>query len=72
MKGRTIALDALEGTEAAALIVDGQLHDLLIDSDHPRPGTIYRAVAMRPMKGQGGMFLETPDGNAFLRQVKGQ
>ena len=71
MKGRTIALDELEGTEAAALIVDGQLHDLLIDSDHPRPGTIYRAVAMRPMKGQGGMFLETPDGNAFLRQVKG-
>ncbi|MBN9674309.1 ribonuclease E/G [Salipiger bermudensis] len=71
MKGRTIALDELDGTEAAALIVDGQLHDLLIDSDHPRPGTIYRAVALRPVKGQGGMFLRTPDGNAFLRQVKG-
>ena len=71
MKGRTIALDKLDGTEAAALIVDGQLHDLLIDSDHPRPGTIYRAVALRPVKGQGGMFLRTPDGNAFLRQVKG-
>ncbi|MBN9888502.1 ribonuclease E/G [Salipiger abyssi] len=71
MKGRTIALEALDGTEAAALIVDGQLHDLLIDSDHPRPGTIYRATALRPMKGQGGMFLQTPDGNAFLRQVKG-
>ena len=26
MKGRTIALDELDGTEAAALIVDGQLH----------------------------------------------
>ncbi|MBY6002432.1 ribonuclease E/G [Salipiger bermudensis] len=71
MKGRTIALDELDGTEAAALIVDGQLQDLLIDSDHPRPGTIYRAVALRPVKGQGGMFLRTPDGNAFLRQVKG-
>ncbi|MDO6586890.1 ribonuclease E/G [Salipiger sp. 1_MG-2023] len=71
MKGRTIALGAIDGAEAAALIVDGQLHDLLVDSDHPRPGTIYRAVALRPMKGQGGMFLETPDGNAFLRQVKG-
>ncbi|MCR8549825.1 ribonuclease E/G [Salipiger sp. P9] len=71
MKGRTIALDELDGTEAAALIVDGQLQDLLIDSDHPRPGTIYRATALRPMKGQGGMFLQTPDGTAFLRQVKG-
>lgn len=71
MKGQTIALDTLGGAEAAALIVDGQLHDLLVDSDRPAPGTIYRAVALRPMKGQGGMFLETPDGNAFLRQVKG-
>ncbi|APX21626.1 MAG: ribonuclease G [Rhodobacteraceae bacterium] len=71
MKGRTIALDTLGEAEAAALIVDGQLQDLLVDSDHPRPGTIYRAVALRPVKGQGGMFLTTPDGNAFLRQVKG-
>ncbi|EIE50569.1 ribonuclease G [Salipiger aestuarii] len=71
MKGQTIALDTLGGAEAAALIVDGQLQDLLVDSDRPAPGTIYRAVALRPMKGQGGMFLETPDGNAFLRQVKG-
>lgn len=75
MKGRTIALDHLtqqgEQVEAAALIVDGVLQDLLIDSDHPRPGTIYRGVAERPMKGQGGMFLRTPDGSAFLRQVKG-
>ena len=71
MKGRTIALDTLGEGEAAALIVDGQLQDLLVDSDHPRPGTIYRAVALRPVKGQGGMFLTTPDGNAFLRQVKG-
>ena len=71
MKGRTIALDTLGEAEAAALIVDGQLQDLLVDSDHPRPGTIYRAVALRPVKGQGGMFLRTPDGNAFLRQVKG-
>ena len=71
MKGSTIALDTIGEAEAAALIVDGRLHDLLIDSDAPRPGTIYRAHALRPMKGQGGMFLQTPDGNAFLRQVKG-
>ncbi len=71
MKGTTIALDHWQGREAAALIVDGQLEDLLIDTDLPRPGTIYRGIADRPVKGQGGMFLRTPDGNAFLRQVKG-
>ncbi|MEP5154549.1 ribonuclease E/G [Planktotalea sp.] len=71
MKGRTIVLDHLNGREAAALMVDGKLHDLLISADAPAPGTIYRAVADRPVKGQGGMFLKTPDGNAFLRQIKG-
>ncbi len=71
MKGRTIILDHLGEVEAAALMVDGQLDDLLIDSDAPRPGTIYRAIADRPVKGQGGMFLRTPDGSAFLRQIKG-
>ncbi|MGB7318489.1 MAG: ribonuclease E/G [Planktotalea sp.] len=71
MKGRTIILDHLNGREAAALMLDGQLEDLLIACDAPAPGTIYRAVADRPVKGQGGMFLKTPDGNAFLRQIKG-
>jgi Ribonuclease G/E len=71
MKGRTILLDMFHGREAAALMEDGQLEDFLVDSDAPRPGTIYRARADRPIKGQGGMFLTTPDGPAFLRQVKG-
>ena len=71
MKGRTIILDHLGDREAAALMVDGKLDDLLIDSDAPRPGTVYRAIADRPVKGQGGMFLKTPDGSAFLRQIKG-
>lgn len=71
MKGVIHLLDLWQGAEAAALIRDGQLEDLLIDSDAPRPGTIYRARADRPVKGQGGMFLTTPDGSAFLRQVKG-
>lgn len=71
MKGRQIILDHLGDREAAALMVDGRLDDLLIDSDAPRPGTIYRAVALRPVKGQGGMFFSTPDGNAFLRQTRG-
>ncbi|THD75887.1 ribonuclease G [Thalassobius vesicularis] len=71
MKGRQIILDHIHGREAAALLVDGRLEDLLIDSDQPRLGAIYRAVAERPMKGQGGLFVNTPDGSAFLRQVKG-
>ena len=71
MKGRTIILDQLNGRDAAALMVDGQLEDLLVEGAAPTPGTIYRARADRPVKGQGGMFLATPDGPAFLRQVKG-
>jgi ribonuclease G len=71
MKGRTIILDHLGEVEAAALMVDGKLDDLLVETDAPRPGTIYRAIADRPVKGQGGMFLKTPDGSAFLRQIKG-
>ncbi len=71
MSPQQIVLDHLNGQEAAALIIDGRLDDLLVDNDQPRPGAIYRAIADRPVKGQGGMFLKTPDGSAFLRQVKG-
>ena len=71
MKGRTIILDQLNGRDAAALMVDGKLEDLLVEGTAPALGTIYRARADRPVKGQGGMFLTSPDGPAFLRQVKG-
>ncbi|MFP7571257.1 ribonuclease E/G [Marivita sp. S2033] len=71
MKGRVIALDHVAGREAAALMVDGRVEDLFLATDLPAPGTIYRAIVERPMKGQGGMFLRTPDGSAFVRQVKG-
>ncbi|WP_300035810.1 ribonuclease E/G [uncultured Roseobacter sp.] len=71
MKGRTVILDHWQGRETAALMVDGHLDDLLTDTDQPRPGTVYRAIADRPVKGQGGMFLKTPDGPAFLRQIRG-
>lgn len=73
MKGRTIILDDIDGIEAAALLVDGQLDDLLIDTpDAARPGAIYRAICDRPLKGQGGMMLRLPDGGtAFLRSAKG-
>jgi Ribonuclease G/E len=71
MKGRTIVLDHINGRESAARMVDGKLEDLIIESDAPAIGTVYRARADRPVKGQGGMFLITTDGSAFLRQVKG-
>ncbi|MFL4468519.1 ribonuclease E/G [Tateyamaria armeniaca] len=71
MKGTQILLDHIGEREAAALMVDGRLSDLLIDSDAPRPGTVYRAVTDRPVAGQGGIFLRTPDGQAYLRGVKG-
>lgn len=71
MKGDAIVLGAWKGREAAALMRDGLLHDLLVADDAPAPGTVYRAIADRPMKGQGGLFLKTPDGPAYLRQIKG-
>jgi len=73
MKGRMIVLDHLGDREAAALMVDGKLTDLLVDDDSaPRPGAIFRAVCDRPIKGMGGMMLRLPDGEtAFLRQAKG-
>ncbi|MFQ6551695.1 ribonuclease E/G [Aestuariibius insulae] len=72
MKGTLIILDHLADKEAAALMVDGILDDILIDSsDNPRPGAIFRAICDRPLKGQGGMMVRLPDGTGFLRQAKG-
>lgn len=74
MKGRVVALDTINGREAAALIVDGQLEDFLIDpgDDAILPGAIFRAVADRPVKGQGGLFVKLPGGaSGFLRQISG-
>ncbi len=73
MKGRVIVLDRIGDQGAAALIIDGMLEDLAIDpaSDAPLPGAIYRAVADRPVKGQGGLFVKLPGGSGFLRQTAG-
>ncbi|MCB1336951.1 MAG: ribonuclease E/G [Maritimibacter sp.] len=73
MKGSVVALDEVGGHLAAARLVDGRLHDLLIDADdaRPRPGAIFRAICDRPVKGQGGMFVRLPEGTGFLRGAKG-
>ena len=71
MKGTQIFLDHIDGREAAALVVDGRLEDLFVDSDAFAPGTIFRAKVDRPVKGQGGVFVTFPEGRGFLRQIKG-
>ena len=73
MKGRIVVLDMLGDQAAAALIIDGVLEDLAIDppGDAALPGAIYRAVADRPVKGQGGLFVKLPQGSGFLRQTAG-
>jgi Ribonuclease G/E len=73
MKGRVLVLDELAGRQVAALMVDGRLEELAIDpgGDAVLPGAIYRAVADRPVKGQGGIFVKLPGGSGFLRQISG-
>ncbi len=73
MKGRMLVLDEIAGRQAAALLVDGRLEELAIDPDGDVaiPGAIYRAVADRPVKGQGGIFVKLPGGSGFLRQISG-
>lgn len=74
MKGRIVILDQIGGAEAACVIEDGQLAELAIDpaGDIPLTGAIFRAVADRPVKGQGGMFVKLPHGQSgFLRQTGG-
>ena len=73
MKGRILVMDEIAGRQAAALIVDGQLEEFALDpaDDLVLPGAIYRAVADRPVKGQGGIFVKLPGGSGFLRQISG-
>ncbi len=75
MKGRVVVLGQIFGAEAAALMVDGQLQDLLVAPDAVTPlapGAICRGVVDRLMKGQGGVFLRLPDGaRGFLRDKGG-
>lgn len=75
MKGLQIVLDEIAGRFAAALMRDGQLEDFLLtaaDDAPPSPGSIFRAVADRPLKGQGGMMMKLPDKQmALFRGSKG-
>ncbi len=74
MKGARIVLGRHDGRLAAARMVDGVLDDLLVDGpdDAVAPGTVFRAVCDRPVKGQGGMFVRLGDGlTGWHRSAKG-
>lgn len=76
MKGRLVVLGEHQGREAAALIVDGRLEDLIIGRAEQAagfaPGAILRGITDRQMKGQGGIFLRLPEGErGFLRETAG-
>lgn len=75
MKGRQVVLGTLAGQEAAALMVDGILQDLIVlpnDPDLLPIGAICRGVVERLMKGQGGAFVRLPDGRrGYLRDRSG-
>jgi Ribonuclease G/E len=76
VKGTTVALDTLpDGREAAALIADGRLEDLLIDppDDLPGTGALLRGRVGRAIKGMGGVFVDLPGGRSgYLRGAKGR
>ena len=75
MKGRQIVIGQVFGREAAALMQDGRLEDLIIDPSGEvafAPGAICRGKVDRLVKGQGGVFLRLPDGaQGFLRDRGG-
>ncbi|RCW79237.1 ribonuclease E/G [Paracoccus lutimaris] len=75
MKGRQIVIGQIFGRDAAALMQDGRLEDLIIDPSGVMafaPGAICRAKVDRLVKGQGGVFLRLPDGaQGFLRDRGG-
>lgn len=75
MKGRLVVLGEYRGREAAALVVDGRLEDLLVapaEDAPPAPGAILRGTLDRLVKGQGGVFVKLPEGQkGFLRETRG-
>lgn len=75
MKGRQVVLGQLFGVEAAALMQDGQLIDLIVAPEAVTPlvpGAICIGVTERLMKGQGGAFVRLPDGQrGYLRERSG-
>ncbi len=75
MKGSIVALDRIKGRPFAALIIDGRVEDLIAAPEAgavPVPGTVFRAIADRPLKGLGALIVRLPNGaTGYLRDAKG-
>ena len=71
MNGKIALLDYFEGKEAAALLIDGKLYDFFAEEDAKAPGSIFRVKVKHQLKGSGGVFVESPEGDFFLHQTKG-
>ncbi|PRY23149.1 Rne/Rng family ribonuclease [Aliiruegeria haliotis] len=74
MKGTSVFLDHVLDRRVAVRMVDGRVEDLLVDPPEGGPnvpGTVFLAKVGRQMKGQGGVFVQLPHGQGFLRQAKG-
>ena len=69
MKGKIALLDNFEGKEAAALLIDGKLQDFFTEPGMKAPGAIFRVKVKHQLKGSGGVFVESPDGDFFLHQT---
>ena len=75
MKGRVIALERIsDDATRAALIVDGRLEDLLIDTTdaiQPRHGQIFAAIVDRPIANTPAAFARLPGGHmAYVRDAR--
>lgn len=68
-----ILIETTPGQTGAALMLDGRLEDLLLDSPDPLGvGAIFRARVDRLVPAVGGAFLRLgPLGTGFLREAKG-
>lgn len=72
MKGSVIALGQINGRDVAALMRDGRLEELALESEGFAPGAILRGKVGRLVKGLGGVFVDLPEGQrGFLRSPKG-
>ena len=75
MKGDLVVLDRIGGRRVAALLVNGQLEDLLTDpppDGGPSPGTVIRAIVRRRLSGQGAWLVNLPgNGTGHLKGLKG-
>ena len=72
MKGKQVVLGHIGKAKVAALLIDGILHDVLVEDISRLPlGSLLRAVVDRPVKGIGGVILRLPNGTGFLKKAKG-